>query len=140
MSRRWPHHHLRHLHLRPRHNRSGGGRCRCGRLHPDDDPALGTPLYPDRYDYRAAALWNVHAGALWARFTTHLRQQLASRVGLTHLELRDSLKGSVVAQEGPADKNGRRRRFGAVRPVPVRAVDGVLPCFRQRADACTREF
>ena len=32
-------------------------------LHPDDDPALGTPLDPDRYDYRAAVLWNAHAGS-----------------------------------------------------------------------------
>uniref|UniRef100_UPI0005663A1E replication initiator n=1 Tax=Streptomyces sp. NRRL B-12105 TaxID=1463827 RepID=UPI0005663A1E len=41
----------------PVHNRPAGGRCRCGRTHPDDDPALGTPLDPDRYDYRAAVLW-----------------------------------------------------------------------------------
>ena len=38
----------------PVHNRPGGGRCRCGRLHPDGDPVLGTPLNPDRYDYRSA--------------------------------------------------------------------------------------
>ncbi|MDX2763575.1 replication initiator [Streptomyces europaeiscabiei] len=80
----------------PVHNRPGGGRCRCGRLHPDDDPALGTPLDPDRYDYRAAVLWNAHAGALWARFTTYLRQQLAARAGLTRSELRDSLKVSYA--------------------------------------------
>ncbi|MGW3110357.1 replication initiator [Streptomyces sp. NPDC001091] len=29
-------------------------------------PPLGTPLEPDRYDSRAAVLWNAHAGALWA--------------------------------------------------------------------------
>ena len=38
----------------PVHNRPGGGRCRGGRLHADGDPARGTPLDPDRYDYRAA--------------------------------------------------------------------------------------
>ncbi|MFF7266241.1 replication initiator [Streptomyces sp. NPDC008159] len=26
-------------------------------------PALSTPLDPDHYDYRAAVLWNAHAGA-----------------------------------------------------------------------------
>ncbi|WP_338059953.1 replication initiator, partial [Streptomyces ossamyceticus] len=56
----------------PVHNRPTGGRCRCGRTHAEDDPALGTPLDTDRYDYRAAVLWNAHAGALWARFTTYL--------------------------------------------------------------------
>jgi hypothetical protein len=80
----------------PVHNRPGGDRCRCGRLHSDDDPALGTPLDPERYDYRAAVLWNAHAGALWARFTTYLRQQLASRAGIGRSELRHCLKVSYA--------------------------------------------
>jgi hypothetical protein len=80
----------------PVHNRPGGGRCRCGRLHADDDPVLGTPLAPERYDYRAAVLWNAHAGALWARFTTYLRQQLASRAGIGRSELRHCLKVSYA--------------------------------------------
>ncbi|WP_406198998.1 replication initiation protein [Streptomyces europaeiscabiei] len=99
------------------HNRPGGGRCRCGRLHPDDDPALGTPLNPDRYDYRAAVLWNAHAGALWARFTTYLRQQLASRAGLTRSELRHSLKVSYA-------KVAEYQRRGAVHFHAVIRLDG----------------
>ncbi|MDT0572312.1 replication initiation protein [Streptomyces sp. DSM 3412] len=101
----------------PVHNRPTGGRCRCGRLHPDDDPALGTPLDPDRYDYRAAVLWNAHAGALWARFTTYLRQQLASRAGLTRSELRDSLKVSYA-------KVAEYQRRGAVHFHAVIRLDG----------------
>ncbi|SFN38034.1 hypothetical protein SAMN04487980_101899 [Streptomyces sp. cf124] len=101
----------------PVHNRPGGGRCRCGRLHPDDDPALGTPLDPDRYDYRAAVLWNAHAGALWARFTTYLRQQLASRASLTRSELRDSLKVSYA-------KVAEYQRRGAVHFHAVIRLDG----------------
>ncbi|MDX3838972.1 replication initiator [Streptomyces europaeiscabiei] len=101
----------------PVHNRPGGGRCRCGRLHSDDDPALGTPLDPDRYDYRAAVLWNAHAGALWARFTTYLRQQLAARAGLTRSELRDSLKVSYA-------KVAEYQQRGAVHFHAVIRLDG----------------
>ncbi|WP_060890695.1 replication initiator [Streptomyces europaeiscabiei] len=101
----------------PVHNRPNGGRCRCGGAHPEDDPALGTPLDPDRYDYRAAVLWNAHAGALWARFTTYLRQQLASRAGLTRSELRDSLKVSYA-------KVAEYQQRGAVHFHAVIRLDG----------------
>ncbi|MFF8195921.1 replication initiator [Streptomyces bobili] len=101
----------------PVHNRPGGGRCRCGRTHTDDDTALGTPLDPERYDYRAAVLWNAHAGALWARFTTYLRQQLASRAGVTRSELRDCLKVSYA-------KVAEYQRRGAVHFHAVIRLDG----------------
>ncbi|MFF0729258.1 replication initiator [Streptomyces sp. NPDC004134] len=67
----------------PVHNRPGTRPCRCGRHHTPDDPTLGTPLNPDRYDYETAVLWNAHAGALWRRFTIHLRREIAHRAGLT---------------------------------------------------------
>ncbi|MFE9677389.1 replication initiator [Streptomyces sp. NPDC006259] len=101
----------------PVHNRPGGGRCRCGRTHADDDPTLGTPLHPDRYDYRAAVLWNAHAGALWARFTTYLRQQLASRAGIGRTELRHCLKVSYA-------KVAEYQRRGAVHFHAVIRLDG----------------
>ncbi|MEH0468154.1 Replication initiation protein [Streptomyces sp. B21-097] len=72
----------------PVHNRPDTGRCHCGHTHPDDDPLLGTPLDPDRYDYAGAVLWNAHAPALWARFTTHLRREIAKAAGLTQRALR----------------------------------------------------
>ncbi|MFF9776676.1 replication initiator [Streptomyces sp. NPDC013978] len=101
----------------PVHNRPTGARCRCGRTHPEDDPVLGTPLDPDRYDYRAAVLWNAHAGALWARFTTYLRQQLASRAGLTRTALRHSVKVSYA-------KVAEYQRRGAVHFHAVIRLDG----------------
>ncbi len=67
----------------PVHNRPASGRCRCGVAHTEDDPALGTALHPDRYDYAGAVLWNNHAGALWQRFTIYLRREVAARAGLT---------------------------------------------------------
>ncbi|WP_344288290.1 replication initiator [Streptomyces synnematoformans] len=67
----------------PVHNRPGTRACRCGRHHTPDDPTLGTPRNSDRYDYETAVLWNAHAGALWRRFTIHLRREIARRAGLT---------------------------------------------------------
>lgn len=71
----------------PVHNQPDTGRCHCGRTHSDDDPLLGTPLDPDRYDYAGAVLWNAHAPALWARFTTHLRREIAKAAALTQRAL-----------------------------------------------------
>ncbi|MYZ39428.1 MULTISPECIES: replication initiator, partial [unclassified Streptomyces] len=71
----------------PVHNQPDTGPCHCGHTHPDDDPILGTPLDPDRYDYTGAVLWNAHAPALWARFTTHLRREIAKAAGLTQRAL-----------------------------------------------------
>ncbi|MFI5620316.1 replication initiator [Streptomyces sp. NPDC051567] len=47
--------------------RTGSTRCRCGHTRTKNDPALGTPLDPDRYDSTDAAFRNAHAPALWAR-------------------------------------------------------------------------
>ncbi|MFI0191884.1 replication initiator [Streptomyces sp. NPDC017082] len=101
----------------PVHNRPAGGRCRCGRSHAEDDPALGTPLDPERYDYRAAVLWNAHAGALWGRFTTYLRQQIASRAGLTRSATRDCVRVSYA-------KVAEYQRRGAVHFHAVIRLDG----------------
>ncbi|GAA3007353.1 replication initiator protein RepSA [Kitasatospora albolonga] len=72
----------------PVHNQPDTSRCHCGVRHVDDDPLLGTPLDPARYDYAGAVLWNAHAPALWARFTTHLRREIAKAAGLTQRTLR----------------------------------------------------
>lgn len=80
----------------PVHNQPDTGRCHCGQLHGDDDPLLGTPLDPERYDYTGAVLWNAHAPALWARFTTHLRREIAKTAGLTQRALRDHATLSYV--------------------------------------------
>ncbi|MFD7320680.1 replication initiator protein RepSA [Streptomyces sp. NPDC059875] len=78
----------------PVHNRPDCGTCRCGTRHPENDPALGTALDPESYDYAGAVLFNNHAGQLWQRFTNRLRRELAARAGLTQRELRDVLRVS----------------------------------------------
>ncbi|MFJ6139009.1 replication initiator [Kitasatospora sp. NPDC092286] len=72
----------------PVHNQPSTTPCTCGTRHTDGDPLLGTPLNPQRYDYTGAVLWNAHAPALWARFTTHLRREIAHAAGLTQRTLR----------------------------------------------------
>ncbi|MFI8421740.1 replication initiator protein RepSA [Streptomyces sp. NPDC085479] len=78
----------------PVHNRPDRGTCRCGIQHRDDDPALGTALDPDSYDYAGAVLFNNHAGQLWQRFTNRLRRELAARAGLTQRAMKDVLRVS----------------------------------------------
>ncbi|MFG3416316.1 replication initiator protein RepSA [Streptomyces althioticus] len=73
----------------PVHNRPSSGHCRCGTRHAEDDPALGTALDPERYDYAGAVLWNNHAGDLWRRFTIYLRREIAARAGITQTALRE---------------------------------------------------
>ncbi|CAM5278153.1 Replication initiation protein OS=Streptomyces alboniger OX=132473 GN=CP975_18405 PE=4 SV=1 [Streptomyces alboniger] len=72
----------------PVHNQPDTRRCHCGHTHSDNDRLLGTPLDPELYDYTGAVLWNAHAPALWARFTTHLRREIAKAAGLTQRALR----------------------------------------------------
>ncbi|MEV6313749.1 replication initiator protein RepSA [Streptomyces sp. NPDC051776] len=76
----------------PVHNRPETGRCRCGTRHQADDPALGTPLDPETYDYAAAVLFNNHAGELWQRFANRLRREIAARAGLTQRALTESAR------------------------------------------------
>jgi replication initiator protein RepSA len=60
----------------------------CPARHAEHDPRLGRALCPDCYDYRAAVLFNAHAGALWRRFTTYMPRHLARLAGITQKELR----------------------------------------------------
>ncbi len=70
--------------------------CTCGHRHAPDDPELGTPINPRRYDYAGAVLWNAHASALWARFTTYLRRRVAAVLGLTVTALAKVLRVSFA--------------------------------------------
>ncbi|WP_406730409.1 replication initiator [Streptomyces sp. NBC_01794] len=84
----------------PVHHRKSNGSttrpCRCGTHHAEHDPAVGTPLNPATYDYTGAVLWNAHAGALWARFTTYLRRELAAHLGMTQKGLNAALRVSFA--------------------------------------------
>jgi hypothetical protein len=102
----------------PVHNRPSSGRkCRCGVRHAEDDPALGTPLDPESYDYEAAVLWNAHAGALWRRFTVYLRREIAKRAGLTQRALPDHARISYA-------KVAEYQKRGAVHFHAVIRLDG----------------
>ncbi|MFB6638068.1 replication initiator [Streptomyces chartreusis] len=102
----------------PVHNRPSGGRdCRCGIRHEEQDPALGTPLSPDTYDYEAAVLWNAHAGALWRRFSIYLRREVAKLAGLTQRAFRDHVRISFA-------KVAEYQKRGAVHFHAVIRLDG----------------
>ncbi len=101
----------------PVHNRPGTRPCRCGRRHTPDDPVLGTPLNPERYDYETAVLWNAHAGMLWRRFTIHLRREIAHRAGLTQRELPERARVSFA-------KVAEYQKRGAVHFHAVIRLDG----------------
>ncbi|MFF0365556.1 replication initiator [Streptomyces fungicidicus] len=102
----------------PVHNRPSGDRpCRCGLRHDGQDPALGTPLDPDTYDYEAAVLWNAHAGALWQRFSIYLRREVAKRAGLTQRAFRDHARVSFA-------KVAEYQKRGAVHFHAVIRLDG----------------
>ncbi|CAL9367518.1 hypothetical protein SUDANB106_00793 [Streptomyces sp. enrichment culture] len=101
----------------PVHNRPDSGRCRCGTRHPADDPALGTPLDPDTYDYEAAVLWNAHAGAIWRRFSIYLRREIAKRAGLTQRAFRQYARVSFA-------KVAEYQKRGAVHFHAVIRLDG----------------
>ncbi|AUG78659.1 Putative replication initiation protein [Kitasatospora sp. MMS16-BH015] len=84
------------VHNRPTTRTGKARHCRCGAHHPADHPTLGTPLDPTTYDYAGAVLFNAHAGALWARFTTYLRRAVARAAGLTTAELRETCRVSFA--------------------------------------------
>lgn len=73
------------------HTGQTGGRPRrchpsCGAWHPAGDRLLGTALDVEQYDYVGQVLFNAHAGALWAAFTTTTRRALAADAGVTRAQ------------------------------------------------------
>ncbi|MGW4922626.1 replication initiator protein RepSA [Streptomyces parvulus] len=101
----------------PVHNRPASGRCRCGAQHAETDPALGTALDPERYDYAGAVLWNNHAGDLWRRFTIYLRREIAARASITQAALREECRVSF-------GKVAEFQKRGAVHFHAVVRLDG----------------
>lgn len=111
-------------------HRSSGGPCRtrrgtcdhgvrlgCGLVHAQDDPLVGTPLCMACYDYVGQVLWNAHAGRLWDRFTTAVRRDLASAVGLSRTRLRHHAVVSFA-------KVAEYQRRGAIHFHAVVRLDG----------------
>jgi hypothetical protein len=99
------------------HNQPDRGVCRCGTRHAADDPALGTPLDPETYDYAGTVLFNNHAGQLWQRFTNRLRREIAARAGVTQRELKECARPSY-------GKVAEFQKRGAVHFHAVIRIDG----------------
>ncbi|WP_369055616.1 replication initiator [Kineococcus terrestris] len=77
---------------RPRrdHPRCEHGRAMwCSAVHAEEDPALGTPLCPECYDYGGHVAFNWYAPELWRRFTIGLRRRLADQLGVPRSKLLD---------------------------------------------------
>lgn len=62
-------------------------------------------------------LWNAHAGALWRRFSTYLRREVAKRAGLSQRHLRDHARVSFA-------KVAEFQKRGAVHFHAVIRLDG----------------
>lgn len=54
----------------------------CTKTHPKDDPAVGSPICPDCYDYLGHVVWQYHAPELWRRAIQDVSRQLAARLGV----------------------------------------------------------
>src|SRR5215218_10638230 len=59
------------------------------------DPALGTPICWDCYDYPRAVVWNALAPQLWKRTTIYLRRALARQAGLIAVEAGRQVRPSL---------------------------------------------
>ncbi len=122
------------VHNRDKNSRGTRLTCKCGRRHNPDDPELGTPVNPRTYDYAGAVLWNAHASALWARFTTYLRRRVAAALKMTPTELSKVLRLSF-AKVAEYQKRGLIHYHAIIRldgpeggsePPPVMATTEVL--------------
>ena len=105
-----------HVHgPRPRAGQPTRGRCRprdratscthgrpvgCMRVHGPDDPANGSALCPDCYDWTSAMVWQWWAPEVWRRTTIALRRSLAATLGVPESRLRSvaSLQYAKVAE------------------------------------------
>jgi hypothetical protein len=91
--------------------------CGCGDRHHPDDPRIGCAVDPASYDYTGAILWQAHAGALWARFTTTLRRALAAELRVPAREFRGHARLSYA-------KVAEYQRRGLVHFHAVVRLDG----------------
>jgi hypothetical protein len=96
------------------------GEHRCRKRHRADDPALGTPLDPDSYDYAGAMIWNAMASVLWAKTMDRLTKELAARAGCSQRRFR-LVGAKSFAKVGETQKRGLYHFHAVIR------VDGVDP-------------
>jgi hypothetical protein len=81
---------------RPEARCSHGRPRRCPVRHLAGDPALGTPICLDCYDYARAVVWNALVSQLWKRTTIYLRRNLARGADLTVAQFRAVARISYI--------------------------------------------
>lgn len=91
----------RALPCRARHDQHGdscphGRPVTCTRRHRDADPALGTSICVECFDYAGAVAWNHTASELWPRTTIRITRELAALVGVSESTAKRQVRLSYV--------------------------------------------
>jgi hypothetical protein len=110
-------------------NHGRPGRCHphaCGARHLAGDPLIGTAIDFGRYDYVGQVLFNAHAGALWAAFTTLTRRTLAATAGVTRAQAARRVR-VVFAKVAEFQTRGVVHLHAVIRLDAVEAPG--LPCW-----------
>ena len=98
----------------------------CPVRHAEHDPRLGRPMCPDCYDYEAAVLFNLHATALWRRFTTYLPRHLA-RLGRRHRQAAQGGAARSATSRSPSTRHAASIHFHAVIRLDAHTKEGFTP-------------
>lgn len=69
-------------HPRGRETCEHGRSMSCTVRHENDDPAVGSPICADCYDYLGHVVWQYHAPELWRRAIQDVNRQLAGLLGV----------------------------------------------------------
>ncbi|GAC1361503.1 MAG: plasmid replication initiator protein [Actinomycetota bacterium] len=92
----------------------------CSVRHGEGDPAVGTPICPECFDYQGQVIWNAMAPRLWGRFRTYLPRELAAVVGTSQRKVDRVVKVRMV-------KVGEYQRLGAIHFHAIVRLDGAPP-------------
>jgi hypothetical protein len=96
----------------------------CQSTHRDTDRAVGQPLCPDCYDYRAHVVWQWHAPELWRRFTIAANRGLARRLNTRPGRLKD-VASIQFAKVGEYQRRGVIHFHALIRLDGPKNPDGI---------------
>ncbi|MBO0846338.1 MAG: hypothetical protein J2P22_13080 [Nocardioides sp.] len=113
----------------------------CMATHDQDDPANGSPLCGDCYDWSSAVVWQWWAPELWRRTTIALRRGLADRLDVAERDLKQiaSVQFAKVAEyqaRGLVHFHALIRLDGPDGPGSPAPIDG--PTLAQLLDTAAR--
>ncbi|WP_239168089.1 replication initiator [Catellatospora coxensis] len=119
--------------------------CECGVMHAEYDPLIGTPVDPETYDYRRAALDSIHFARVLDRFWQNLRRaagwnvQYAGAVELqrrlaphAHFAVRGTVPRALMRQVAAATYH---QVWWPQFDRPVYDVNGKVPVWNADAEA-----